>query len=463
MTPIPRHRTSSAALIYFGISVASRTATVAASGKTTNLRFGFTGTTLNGETQAGENACFRGWAPTCQDDANYISKFGLSCEGHGFFQCELFLDLGFTPQEVSDLITSCPCSCSINCSDDSWKAVIGLDRLDQPNEGVIDALEESSTSLPTTSNPTQYPTKLPSSNPTTASPTYVPTTLVPSSSPTKMSSLSPTTTAPTISPTVVPTTKVDSTVVAAPTGKPTGFSTILPDSKAPTTPPTQQPVEFATSRAEIPDRPKDVPKAEDRAKIPAAESLGESDLLENTHSKSSDTDSNSGMTLSLMELSLICVGMVAITLTLLVAHGVYRRSKAVRGEDNPSEKANETLHKPFEDNAKKKKKKKKDTKKDRKSRKITRVVRGLGGGGKKKGGSSTSHGPVIREGAAVVIASSTRSRCNHEALLVESFSSVSDSQASTPHRKRGPLKSKNRVQIPRTVCELPNNLVLEAE
>lgn len=135
----------------------------------------------------------------------------------------------------------------------------------------------------------------------------------------------------------------------------------------------------------------------------------------------------------------------------------------MRGEDNPSEKANETLHKPFEDNAKKKKKKKKDTKKDRKSRKITRVVRGLGGGGKKKGGSSTSHGPVIREGAAVVIASSTRSRCNHEALLVESFSSVSDSQASTPHRKRGPLKSKNRVQIPRTVCELPNNLVLEAE
>ena len=464
MTPVPRYRTSSAALICFGISITNRAAAVAASGKTTNLRFGFTGTTLNGENQAGENACFRGWASTCQDDPTYISKFGLSCEGHGFFQCELFLDLGFTPLEVSELITSCPCSCSINCSDDSWKAVIGLDRLDQPEETVIDALEESSTPMPTTIHPTQYPTNAPSSSPTTMAPTVspsvMPTTLIPSSTPTKMPSLNPTTMAPTVSPSVAPTAKLDNAIVAALTPSPTGFSTTLPDSKTPTRMPTQQPVESATSIAEIipHHQPKDIPKAEARAEIPTAESLKESGPPEAKQDESTDINGSSRMTLTLMELILICVGMVAISLTLLVAHGVYRRSKAVREEENPSEKVDESLHKQLEESGKKKNKNK-----NRKSRKITRVVRGLGTGGKRKGESSTADGPVIREGAAVVIASSTRSRCNHEALLVESFSSVSDSQASTLHRKRGPHRNNNRVHIPRDVCELPSNLVLEAE
>ena len=154
--------------------------------------------------------------------------------------------------------------------------------------------------------------------------------------------------------------------------------------------------------------------------------------------------------------------MVAITLTLLVAHAVYRRSKAVGGEENSNENMNENPQKSSEDTSNNKKNTNQE-KKSKKSGKITRVVRGLGGGKKRKGDSSTINGPVIREGAAVVIASSTRSRCNHEALLVESFSSVSDSQATTLHRKRGPHKSNNRVQIPRDVCELPNNLVLEAE
>ena len=224
--------------------------------------------------------------------------------------------------------------------------------------------------------------------------------------------------------------------------------------------PTQQPVESATSIAEIiPDhQPKDIPKAEARAEIQTAESLKESGAPEANQDESTDINGSSRMTLTLMELILICVGMVAITLTLLVAHGVYRRSKAVREEENPSEKVEETLHKQLEESGKKKNKNK-----NRKSRKITRVVRGLGTGGKRKGESSRADGPVIREGAAVVIASSTRSRCNHEALLVESFSSVSDSQASTLHRKRGPHKNNNRVHIPRDVCELPSNLVLEAE
>ena len=219
-------------------------------------------------------------------------------------------------------------------------------------------------------------------------------------------------------------------------------------------------MESATSIAEIiPDhQPKDIPKAEVRAEIPTAESLKESGAPEANQDESTDTNGSSRMTLTLMELVLICVGMVAITLTLLVAHGVYRRSKAVREEENHSEKVNEILHKQLEESGKKKNKNK-----NRKSRKITRVVRGLGTGGKRKGESSTADGPVIREGAAVVIASSTRSRCNHEALLVESFSSVSDSQASTLHRKRGPHKNNNRVHIPRDVCELPSNLVLEAE
>jgi hypothetical protein len=216
-----------------------------------------------------------------------------------------------------------------------------------------------------------------------------------------------------------------------------------------------------------------------RAEVPNADLAEEPDELQNTQNERTDTETGGSMTLSLMDLILICIGMVAITLTLLVAHGVYRRNEAMRVEENcdlelgENTCVHETPHLPGTVKKKKKKKmmmmkmkmmtKKKNRKsKNRKSRAITRIVQGLGGAYGKKRGDSLPR-PVIKEGAAVFIASSTKSRCNHEALLVESFSSVSDSQASTLRRKRGPHKRNNRVQVPRDICDLPNNFVLEAE
>ena len=165
MKSMPRRRSNAAALVCFGISAASASSV---GRKTSSLRFGFTSTTFTGKEEEGINACSRGWAPTCQDDPNYVSRFGLSCEEHGLFRCELFLDLDFSPQEVSDLITSCPCSCNINCSDDSWKAAIGLDGLNQQGETTTDALlhVERSSTLPT-AHPTQYQTESPTTAPTT--------------------------------------------------------------------------------------------------------------------------------------------------------------------------------------------------------------------------------------------------------------------------------------------------------
>ena len=370
MKSMPRYQSNAAALVGFGISAAS------ASGvgrKTSSLRVGFPSTTFaDEEEEEGNNACSRGWAPTCQDDPNYVSKFGLSCEEHGFFQCELFLDLDFSPQEVSDLITSCPCSCNINCSDDSWKAAIGLDGLNQQGETTTDALlhvEESSTF--STAHPTQYQTGSPTTAPTTASPTDLPTTLMPSSTPTNKPSFLSTTTSPTKSPSSMPT-QYDNATKSAET---TGFST---------------------------------QKGEARGTIPNVGRDGESAALQAIQDESPGSNSGS-TTLSLMGLILVCVGMVAITLTSFVAL-YHRRSKA-----DHKEKVHVTRKLAVHVYDKKDKKKGKRSGGHKKSdkRTIKRIVRRLG---VRDDPSMSSR--VIREDAAVVIAPSTHSRRNHEVLLM---------------------------------------------
>ena len=51
----------------------------------------------------------------CMDDPSFQTKYFLSCENHQRLDCESFVEVGFSEQEVFDLVVSCPCSCRIPC------------------------------------------------------------------------------------------------------------------------------------------------------------------------------------------------------------------------------------------------------------------------------------------------------------------------------------------------------------
>ena len=53
--------------------------------------------------------------PTCQDDPNYQSKLGLTCDKHARFDCTTMDAIGFSEEEISELINRCPCSCRTMC------------------------------------------------------------------------------------------------------------------------------------------------------------------------------------------------------------------------------------------------------------------------------------------------------------------------------------------------------------
>ena len=48
---------------------------------------------------------------SCVDNADFVSSMGLQCRGHTDFECALFVQVGFTEEEVEELIANCPCSC----------------------------------------------------------------------------------------------------------------------------------------------------------------------------------------------------------------------------------------------------------------------------------------------------------------------------------------------------------------
>ena len=63
-------------------------------------------------TRAADETCYRGF---CQDDLGYRSKIGLPCERFDMFDCKQFAEVGFTPEETEDLLSSCPCACKEEC------------------------------------------------------------------------------------------------------------------------------------------------------------------------------------------------------------------------------------------------------------------------------------------------------------------------------------------------------------
>ena len=51
--------------------------------------------------------------PKCVDDPSYKSKAGLLCAQHASLDCRGFEHLGFSPQEVDELLNKCPVSCRV--------------------------------------------------------------------------------------------------------------------------------------------------------------------------------------------------------------------------------------------------------------------------------------------------------------------------------------------------------------
>ena len=59
-----------------------------------------------------ETTCYDG---VCSDDPSYLSLLGIPCWRHSIYSCERFHRIGFTGQQVTELIERCPCSCNVPC------------------------------------------------------------------------------------------------------------------------------------------------------------------------------------------------------------------------------------------------------------------------------------------------------------------------------------------------------------
>ena len=62
-----------------------------------------------------QRSCYPGWPRTCQDDVSYFSKMRVPCWRHTKLDCTAFGNIGYTDEEILDLVESCPCSCGVEC------------------------------------------------------------------------------------------------------------------------------------------------------------------------------------------------------------------------------------------------------------------------------------------------------------------------------------------------------------
>ena len=60
-------------------------------------------------------SCFAGWNASCQDDPSFLSAMGASCRMHHRFDCTMLHAIGYSEQEVYDVINNCPCACKVPC------------------------------------------------------------------------------------------------------------------------------------------------------------------------------------------------------------------------------------------------------------------------------------------------------------------------------------------------------------
>lgn len=127
------------------------------------------------------STCPAEWDETCRDDPNFLSKLQLPCSKHLTFDCSVLGAIGFSLQDIVDLISSCPCSCDVECS--------------------------APTTPPTTLNPTSHPTIA------TESPSVSPSD-APTMSPFSSPSLAPTIPSPTLHQKIAPTTSSPANITA---------------------------------------------------------------------------------------------------------------------------------------------------------------------------------------------------------------------------------------------------------
>ena len=85
---------------------------------------------------------------SCVDKADFVSRMGFSCRGHTDFDCALFDQVGFTEEEVEELIANCPCSC---------QACPTVARTHTQSFSPIKTPSSSSTTAPVSSRPTSPP------------------------------------------------------------------------------------------------------------------------------------------------------------------------------------------------------------------------------------------------------------------------------------------------------------------
>ena len=65
-----------------------------------------------------QEACFKGWQTSCQDNPLYVSPIQTDCStARKVFgaSCVQALALGFTASQLNELIRNYPCSCEIEC------------------------------------------------------------------------------------------------------------------------------------------------------------------------------------------------------------------------------------------------------------------------------------------------------------------------------------------------------------
>jgi len=89
-----------------------------------------------------QRSCHPGWSSTCQDDMHYFSKMRVPCWRHSTMDCTAFGHIGYTDEEILDLVERCPCSCGVECGTFSIAP-----------------------SVSPTAMPTEGPTRIPSASP----------------------------------------------------------------------------------------------------------------------------------------------------------------------------------------------------------------------------------------------------------------------------------------------------------
>jgi len=171
-----------------------------------------------------EGACHAGWNPSCQDNINYRSKLGTSCNTIRIagFICHGFREIGFTDDEVDEMIMSCPCACSVECKVDAKGYEYGSI---PESELTLAKPTEAPTTFAPSDTPSQAPTASPTAGPSaslTIMPSYFPSfdpSGLPSTLPISMNSVHPSA-VPTVS-MVDPTRKYSAAPSALPTATPT--------------------------------------------------------------------------------------------------------------------------------------------------------------------------------------------------------------------------------------------------